>query len=159
MSQETQLYPDTVPGRFEFVFTPTHASCNLIEGFFSTMTKQLLDGIRCQTKDEPGERIESHIERSDAGEHRPRRWTWAIEGGEYDVKSVDPREVPFLVVNGNVCRECDSELKAARPKTERKPRPKGRGRKKKAREQTWEQLRLPLVWDDPVTLDADKEAA
>ena len=127
----------------------------MIEGFFSTMTKQLLDGIRRKTKDELGEKIMSYIERFNAGGHRPRRWKWALDDGRYDIDSVDPSEVPFLVVNGNTRRECDSKLK-----TERKPRPKGgRRRKKKAKEPEWVQLELPLVWDDPVTLDAGKEAA
>ena len=160
MSQETQLYLNTVPGRFEFVFPPTHASwTNMIEGFFSTMTKQLLGGIRCGTKDELREKIMSYIERFNAGEHRPRRWKWAIDDGRFDIDSVDPSEVPFQVVNGNTCRECDSELKAARPKTMRKPRPKRSSRKTKKKEPEWVQLELPLVWDDPVTLDGDKEAA
>lgn len=39
-SIETQEYLNTVPGRFEFVFTPTHGSwLNMIEGFFSKMTR------------------------------------------------------------------------------------------------------------------------
>lgn len=57
-SKETNAYLTTMPGRFEFVFTPKHGSwLNMIEGFFSKMTKQMLRGIRVQSKDELRERI------------------------------------------------------------------------------------------------------
>ena len=53
-SKETQEYLNTIPGRFEFVFTPKHGSwLNMIEGFFSKMTKQMLGGIRVETKKAP----------------------------------------------------------------------------------------------------------
>ena len=46
-SKETQEYLNIIPKRFEFVFTPKHGSwLNMIEGFFSKMTKQMLCGIR-----------------------------------------------------------------------------------------------------------------
>ncbi len=46
-SRETQKYLNGIPGRFEFVFTLTHGSwLNMVEGFFSKMTKQMLNGIR-----------------------------------------------------------------------------------------------------------------
>lgn len=50
-SEETKKYLATVPGRFEFVFTPKHGSwLNLVEGFFSKLTRQTLKGIRVKTK-------------------------------------------------------------------------------------------------------------
>ena len=52
-SRETQEYLNTVPGRFEFVFTPTHGSwLNMVEGFFSKLTKQMLNGMRVSSKEE-----------------------------------------------------------------------------------------------------------
>jgi len=52
-SEATKAYLATVPGRFEFVFTPKHGSwLNMVEGFFSKMTKQMLRGIRVKTKQE-----------------------------------------------------------------------------------------------------------
>lgn len=40
-------YLETVPDKFEFVFTHKHASqLNIIESFFSKITKSLLRGIR-----------------------------------------------------------------------------------------------------------------
>lgn len=57
-SEETRKYLATVPERFEFVFTPKHGSwLNLVEGFFSKMTRQMLKGIRVKSKDELIKRI------------------------------------------------------------------------------------------------------
>ena len=57
-SNETRRYLATIPGRFEFVFTPKHGSwLNMVEGFFSKMTRQMLRGIRVKTKDELVSRI------------------------------------------------------------------------------------------------------
>ncbi len=57
-SEETRRYLATVSGRFEFVFTPKHGSwLNMVEGFFSKMTRQMLRGIRVKTKDELINRI------------------------------------------------------------------------------------------------------
>ncbi|MCD8013409.1 MAG: IS630 family transposase [Lachnospiraceae bacterium] len=62
-SKETQAYLNTRPGRFEFVFTPTHGSwLNLIESFFSKLTKQCLKGIRVDSKQELSDRIYQYME-------------------------------------------------------------------------------------------------
>lgn len=57
-SEATRRYLATVPGRFEFVFTPKHGSwLNMVEGFFSKMTRQMLRGIRVKSKEELANRI------------------------------------------------------------------------------------------------------
>ena len=57
-SKETRGFLETMPGRFEFVFTPTHGSwLNMIEGFFGKMTRQMLRGISVSSKEELTERI------------------------------------------------------------------------------------------------------
>lgn len=57
-SEATRKYLETVPGRFEFVFTPKHGSwLNMVEGFFSKMTRQMLRGIRVKSKEELTNRI------------------------------------------------------------------------------------------------------
>lgn len=58
-SKETRNYLSTLPeGRFVFVFTPKHGFwLNLIESFFSKMTKQMLREIRVQSKQELEDRI------------------------------------------------------------------------------------------------------
>lgn len=63
-SKETRRFLDTMPkGRFKFVFTPKHGSwLNMIESFFSKMTKQMLRGIRVNTKQELEERIYKYFD-------------------------------------------------------------------------------------------------
>ena len=55
---------NTMPkGRFKFVFTPKHGSwLNMIESFFSKMTRQMLRGIRVNTKQELEERIYKYFD-------------------------------------------------------------------------------------------------
>jgi transposase len=62
-SKETQKYLETVPQRFQFVFTPKHASwLNIIESFFSKMTRSMLRGIRVSGKNELIERISQYLD-------------------------------------------------------------------------------------------------
>jgi len=62
-SEETRKYLTTVTGRFEFVFTQKHGSwLNMVEGFFSKMTKQMLRDIRVKSKNELAERIYLYFE-------------------------------------------------------------------------------------------------
>ena len=62
-SEKTKNYLKTKPGRFEFVFTPKHGSwLNMVEGFFSKMSKQVLKGIRVKSKEELKERILKYFE-------------------------------------------------------------------------------------------------
>lgn len=53
--------------RFGFVFTPKHGSwLNMVESFFSKMTKQMLKGIRVKTKQEFIDRIYKYFEEINA---------------------------------------------------------------------------------------------
>ena len=62
-SEATRKYLATVPGRFEFVFAPKHGSwLNMVEGFFSKMTRQMLRGIRVKSKEELTNRIYRYFE-------------------------------------------------------------------------------------------------
>jgi transposase len=62
-SVETMKYLKTVPNRFEFIFTPKHASwLNIIETFFSKTTRTVLRGIRAKSKEEITERISRYID-------------------------------------------------------------------------------------------------
>jgi transposase len=57
-SKETMKYLETVPGKFKFVFTPTHGSwLNMIEMFFSKISRSFLRQIRVDTKEELIDRI------------------------------------------------------------------------------------------------------
>lgn len=84
-SVETRKYLATVPGRFEFVFTPKQGSwLNLVEGFFSKMTRQMLKGIRVKTKDELFERIYKYFEEAN---EEPVVYHW-----KYKLDEIDPNE-------------------------------------------------------------------
>lgn len=66
-SKETRAYLETVPGRFEFVFTPKHGSwLNLVESFFGKLARVCLKGIRVSSKEELTERIYRYIEEVNA---------------------------------------------------------------------------------------------
>lgn len=84
-SVETRKYLTTVPGRFEFVFTPKQGFwLNLVEGFFSKMTRQMLKGIRVKTKDELVERIYKYFEEAN---EEPVVYHW-----KYKLDEIDPNE-------------------------------------------------------------------
>ncbi|CAM3595084.1 IS630 family transposase [Marinicrinis lubricantis] len=79
-SKETRAYLETVPGRFEFIFTPKHGSwLNIIEVFFAKMTKQALRHIRVQSKEELKERIEQYLQEVNANPV-PFRWKYGLDG-------------------------------------------------------------------------------
>ena len=79
-SREVQNYLATRPeGRFVFVFTPTHGSwLNLIESFFSKMTKQMLNGIRVKSKEELAERIYLYFDEVNA-DPVVYHWTYKLD--------------------------------------------------------------------------------
>ena len=82
-SEETKQYLATVPGRFEFVFTPKHGSwLNMVEGFFSKMTRQMLRGIRVESKEELRERIYKYFEEVN---REPVVYRWKYRLDEVDV--------------------------------------------------------------------------
>lgn len=84
-SEETRKYLAAVPGRFEFVFTPKHGSwLNLIEGFFSKLTRQSLKGIRVKTKEELVQRIYKYFEEINED---PVVYHW-----KYKLDEIDPSE-------------------------------------------------------------------
>ena len=84
-SKETRDYLATVPGRFEFVFTPKHGSwLNLVEGFFSKLTRQALKYIRVKTVDELTERIYKYFEEANAD---PVVYHW-----KYKLDEINPKE-------------------------------------------------------------------
>ena len=64
ISKQTKAWLAEQPeGRFEFVFTPKHGSwLNLIEGFFSKMTRSMLRHIRVASKQELKDRIMAYLE-------------------------------------------------------------------------------------------------
>jgi len=63
ISKETRAFLEKIPNRFEFVFTPKHGSwLNMIEMFFSKITRSFLRHIRVDSKEELIKRIYKGIE-------------------------------------------------------------------------------------------------
>ena len=83
-SEKIRKYLATIPGRFEFVFTPKHGSwLNIVEGFFSKMTKQMLRGIRVKSKAELENRIYKYFEEVNA---EPVVFHWKYKLDDVDIK-------------------------------------------------------------------------
>lgn len=120
-SKETQEYLNAVPGRFEFVFTPTHGSwLNMVEGFFSKLTKQMLNGIRTSNVTELEERIYQYFEEINEVPV-PYHWSYNLDDIDLEAENVD--QIAYEVVNHKAA-DADSKNKRA-------PEPIKCGRKKK----------------------------
>ena len=79
VSKETQRYLGRHPGRFEFVFTPVHASwLNLIEVLFSKMSRSVLRGIRVDSTEEFSARIRQYWDSLNA-QPVVFRWKYGID--------------------------------------------------------------------------------
>lgn len=78
-SKETRAYLETVPNRFDFVFTPTHGSwLNIIESFFAKMSKSCLRHIRVDSKEELKQRMELYLQEINQNPV-PFRWKYKME--------------------------------------------------------------------------------
>ena len=116
--KETQEYLNGIPGRFEFVFTPTHGSwLNMVEGFFSKMTKQMLDGIRVSCKEELSDRIYKHFEEINQVPV-PYRWSYSLD--DIDVEKEDISQIVYEVVNHKAANACDKDKRAPKPRTRKR---------------------------------------
>ena len=79
-SRETMQYLGEKPHRFHFVFTPTHASwLNIIETFFSKITRSMLRGIRVDSREELKRRIPQYVEETNS---EPVVFTWKYKVDE-----------------------------------------------------------------------------
>jgi transposase len=77
-SRETRRFLASKPGRFELVFTPTHASwLNYVETFFSKLARSVLRRIRVASKAELADRIRRYIEMCNAAPLLP-HWRYGI---------------------------------------------------------------------------------
>lgn len=118
-SRETQEYLNQIPGRFEFVFTPTHGSwLNMVEGFFSKMTRQMLSGIRVPSKEVLKERIYKYFEEVNS---IPVPYKWKYKMDTIHLENEDISQIVYEVVNA----------KAASPENQGKRAPIPTPRKRK----------------------------
>ena len=113
-SRETQEYLNTVPGRFEFVFTPTHGSwLNMVEGFFSKLTKQMLNGIRVSSKEELESRIYQYF---DEINKVPVPYHWSYKLDDIDLTKEDISQIVYEVVNHKAANGSDKDKRAPQPR-------------------------------------------
>ena len=121
-SKETQEYLNTVNGRFEFVFTPTHGSwLNMIEGFFSKMTRQMLAGIRVISKEELSERILKYF---DEINKVPVPYKWKYRMDTIDLEKEDIQQIVYEVVNAKAVSAENKDKRAPeRPKRKSRKQP------------------------------------
>lgn len=112
-SKETQEYLNTIPNRFQFVFTPTHGSwLNMIEGFFSKMTKQMLQGIRVSGTEELKHRIYLYFEEINKVPV-PYHWTYKLD--DIDIEKEDINKIVYEVVNRKATKPDDRDKRAPEP--------------------------------------------
>lgn len=117
-SQETQKYLNEVPDRFEFVFTPTHGSwLNMVEGFFSKMTKQMLNGIRVSSKEELKERMYKYFEEINKV---PVPYHWSYKLDDIDLEKEDISQIVYEVVNHKAASVENKDKRAPKPRTRSK---------------------------------------
>ena len=116
-SRETQEYLNTIPNRFEFVFTPTHGSwLNMVEGFFSKMTRQMLTGIRVATKEDLEMRIYKYFDEINS---IPVPYKWKYKMDTINLDEEDISKIIYEVVNAKAAKPEDKDKHAPIP-TKRK---------------------------------------
>ena len=117
-SQETQRYLNETPDRFEFVFTPTHGSwLNLVEGFFSKMTRQMLSGIRVNSKEELAERLYRYFNEVNA-EPVPYRWKYRMD--TINLENENIQEIIYETVNKKAADKLAATKRTLPPKKYKK---------------------------------------
>ena len=104
-----------MPNRFEFVFTPKHASwLNLVETFFSKVARTVLRGIRVASKDELRERLERYIDEFNA---EPVVFKWTHAFGVLQRVGDLARRMECYFGNGLLGRACSTETLPCRAAT------------------------------------------
>lgn len=117
-SKETQEYLNSVPGRFEFVFTPTHGSwLNMVEAFFSKMTKQMLNGIRVSSKEELADRIYKYFEEIN---QVPVPYHWPYNLDDIDLEKEDISQIVYEVVNHKAANQENKDKRAPKPRSRKR---------------------------------------
>jgi len=103
-SKETMRYLTSRPGRFIFVFTPTHGSwLNLIESFFSKMARAFLRGIRVNTKKELIERIYRYMDEVNAA---PVVYRWQFKMDEKHLRNAGEMLRSFICMKKRQWSAC-----------------------------------------------------
>ena len=87
-SKQTMEYLKSMPGKFEFIFTPKHGSwLNLLELYFSKIARSFLRQIRVENIQELKERIYQGIEESNK---EPVIFKWTYKMNETEIPPPPP---------------------------------------------------------------------
>ena len=84
----------------------------MIEGFFSKMTKQMLSGIRVETKKELEDRIYKYFDEINK-EPIPYKWTYKMD--TIDLSKEDIDSIVYEVVNSKAASTENKTKKAPKP--------------------------------------------
>ena len=84
----------------------------MIEGFFSKMTKQMLGGIRVESKKELEDRIYRYFDEINK-EPVPYKWTYKMDTIDLSKEEID--SIVYEVVNAKVASAENKNKKATKP--------------------------------------------
>ena len=88
----------------------------MVEGFFSKLTKQMLNGIRVASKDELRERIYRYF---DEVNEVPVPYHWSYNLDEIDLEKEDISQIVYEVVNSKAAMPCDQGKRAPKPRAQK----------------------------------------
>ena len=86
----------------------------MVEGFFSKLTKQMLNGIRVSSKEELESRIYQYY---DEINKVPVSYHWSYKLDDIDLAKEDISQIVYEVVNYKAANACDKDKHAPKPRT------------------------------------------
>ena len=90
---------------------------NMVEGFFSKLTKQMLNGIRVSSKEEVTSRIYQYF---DEINEVPVPYHWSYKLDDIDLAKEDISKIVYEVVNQKAANACDKDKRAPKPRTRKR---------------------------------------
>ena len=106
----------------------------MVEGFFSKMTKQMLNGIRVSSKEELEKRIYKYFEEIN---EVPIPYHWSYKLDDIDIEKEDLSQIIYEVVNRKAAKPTDKDKRAPKPRTRKK-------REQSATQQSWNIILIKL---------------
>jgi hypothetical protein len=94
----------------------------MVEGFFSKMTKQMLNGIRVSSKEELEKRIYKHFEEIN---EVPIPYHWSYKLDDIDIEKEDLNQIIYEVVNRKASKPTDKDKRAPKPRIRKKRKQSG----------------------------------
>ena len=89
----------------------------MVEGFFSKMTKQMLNGLRVSSKEELEKRIYKYF---DEINEVPIPYHWSYKLDDIDIEKEDLSQIVYEVVNHKAAKPSARDKRAPKPRTRKK---------------------------------------